>query len=46
MSITITVDDREVRAALEHLAWAAGNLSPALRDISELLAERTKEHFA
>jgi hypothetical protein len=44
--IAIEFDDRQIRAALDRLSAAAGNLRPALQDIGELLTETTKRRFA
>jgi hypothetical protein len=35
--ISVEFDDRQIRAALDRLSAAAGNLRPALQDIGELL---------
>ncbi|MFN3595274.1 MAG: phage virion morphogenesis protein [Thiobacillaceae bacterium] len=44
--IDITIDDREVREALERLQRRLSDLSPVMRDIGELLTERAKQRFA
>lgn len=46
MTISITWDDREVTRALQKLAANTNNLSPAFREIGELLVESTKERFS
>lgn len=43
--ITVTVDDNRIRAALLRLHHAAGDISPALREIREALVESTKARF-
>lgn len=43
--ITITIDDCDVRAALERLQRRISDLSPAMREIGELLVERAKGRF-
>lgn len=43
--INITLDDREVRQALERLQRRLSDLSPVMRDIGELLVERAKQRF-
>lgn len=43
--IRIAMDDRALREALERLQQRLGDLSPAMQDIGELLAERAKERF-
>lgn len=45
MKIGIEIDDREVRAALNRLAQAGGNLSPALQHVGEALMLSTKTRF-
>jgi len=42
---SITLDDAEVRAALERLAQRLDNLTPVMQDIGELLLARTKYRF-
>lgn len=44
--IDIQIDDREVRAALDRLQRRLSDLSPVMREIGELLAERAKSRFA
>lgn len=46
LPITVTIDDREVRAALERLAQRAGHLAPALTEIGEVLVQSTQARFA
>ena len=46
LPITITIDDRAVRAALERLAQRAGHLAPALAEIGEVLVQSTQDRFA
>lgn len=43
--IDIQIDDSEVRQALERLQRRLSDLSPVMRDIGELLAERAKQRF-
>ncbi len=45
LPITVTIDDREVRAALERLANRAGHLAPALAEIGEVLVRSTQDRF-
>jgi phage gpG-like protein len=42
---TITVDDRQVQAALEQLAQRMGNVNPVLRAVGEDIISRTKHRF-
>lgn len=41
----VIVDDRKIRAALQGLQKATGNISPALREIGQELVSRTKKRF-
>ena len=43
--IDITIDDRELKAALDRLQRSLSDMSPVMRDIGELLAERAKQRF-
>lgn len=43
--ITISVDDRNVLAALNDMIGKVSDISPALQDIGEHLAETTKRRF-
>lgn len=43
--ISITIDDRDVQAALERLQQKISDLTPAMREIGELLVERAKGRF-
>lgn len=42
---SIVVDDRDIREALSELARKAGDLTPAMRDIGELLVDSTRRRF-
>lgn len=44
--IDIQLDDREVRQALDRLERRLSDLSPVMREIGELIAERARERFA
>lgn len=44
--IGIEIDDRQVKAALEQLQRRVANMTPAMREIGELLTETTKQRFA
>jgi phage virion morphogenesis protein len=46
MVASIQWDDREVVKALQKLQHAAGDLSPAFKEIGEVLVESTKQRFA
>lgn len=43
--IRIEIDDREVRAALDHLARRAADLTPAMADIAQALESETERRF-
>lgn len=43
--IDIQIDDRELQAALQRLSRKLGDLTPVMRDIGELIIERTKDRF-
>jgi len=43
--IRIDIDDRDVRQALEKLQRKMGDMTPAMKDIGELLIETTKRRF-
>jgi phage virion morphogenesis protein len=43
--IDVQIDDREIRAALQNLLAATGNLDDVLEEIGEELTERTKQRF-
>lgn len=43
--IEIDIHDAEVRAALQRLQGRLSDLTPVMRDIGELLVERTKQRF-
>jgi len=43
--IKVEIDDRAIREALGRLMDDAGNIEPALADISEYLTESTKQRF-
>jgi len=45
MSALVTWDDREITRALQKLNAATGNLTPALKEIGEVLKESTIERF-
>lgn len=45
LPITVTIDDRAVRAALERLAQRAGHLALALEEIGEVLVQSTQGRF-
>ncbi|MDM7455770.1 MAG: phage virion morphogenesis protein [Tepidimonas sp.] len=44
--IDIQLDDRDLREALDRLQRRLSDLSPVMRDIGELLVERSKPRFA
>lgn len=44
--IEISVDDRELQAALRNLQQVTGNLRPALQKIGDKLKESTQQRFA
>ncbi|WP_119352930.1 phage virion morphogenesis protein [Azohydromonas sediminis] len=44
--IDIEIDDRQVRQALQRIQRRISDISPVMRDIGELLAERAKQRFA
>lgn len=44
-TITVTVDDAQVRAALTRLARRVANARPAMEDIARALANRTEDAF-
>jgi phage virion morphogenesis protein len=44
--IEVKWDDREVLKAMQNLQRSADNMSPALREIGEILTESTKKRFA
>lgn len=46
MTITLEIDDKEVRAVLARLAKRATNARPALLEIGEALRESTLRRFA
>jgi len=43
--IKVEIDDHAIREALKRLQAQAGNIEPALADISEYLTESTKQRF-
>lgn len=43
--ITVEFDDTKIKKALQDLQSATGDLSPAFREISEVLIESTKQRF-
>lgn len=43
--ITITIDDREVRAALTALQRQTGDMRPAFREIGEVMVQSTRQRF-
>ena len=45
MSIKVSINDAELRPALEALQDAMGNLDPALRQIGEYLVDSTRQRF-
>ena len=45
VTIRVTVDDSEVVAALDRLAAAGRDLTPAMRDVGEHLLNSTRERF-
>lgn len=44
--INVEIDTRQISAELNRLLARTGNLSPALREIGEILTESTKQRFA
>lgn len=44
--IDVKIDDAEVMKALQRLERAVGDISPALKEIGEVLVESTKQRFA
>ena len=42
---TVTVDDREVKKALDHLAKASGSLRPVMKRIGERLSRSADDNF-
>lgn len=44
--IEITIDDHEVKAAMERLMQRISDMSPVMHDIGETIVERTKQRFA
>ena len=44
--IEVKIDDTQVRRALQDLQRAVGDLSPAFKEIGEVLVESTKQRFA
>ena len=44
-SVTLTVDDAQVKAALARLTQALGDLAPALRDVGESLLRATDQRY-
>ena len=45
MKIDIEIDDREVRAALDRMTKAGGDLGPAMREIAGVLADAAEQAF-
>ena len=45
VTIRVTIDDSEVVAALDRLAAAGRDLTPAMRDVGEHLLNSTRERF-
>lgn len=43
--IDLTLDDREVRAALDRLQRRLSDMTPVMREIGELLTERARQRF-
>lgn len=43
--ISVIFHDREIMEALQQLEHAAGDISPALKEIGEVLVESTKQRF-
>ena len=43
--ISIDIDDREVKQALQTLQRRLGDMTPAMREIGEVLIETTKQRF-
>lgn len=43
--IEVKIDDAEIKRALQDLQRAVGDLSPAFREIGEVLVESTKQRF-
>lgn len=46
VTIKVEFDDREVRRALDRLAKAGADLTPAMREIGEVMVSSAKERFA
>lgn len=44
--IDIEIDDNKLKAALERIHRRLSDMTPVMRDIGELLVERTKQRFA
>lgn len=44
--IEVKIDDTQITRALQELQQAAGDLSPAFREIAEVLIESTKQRFS
>lgn len=44
--IKIELDDREVRQALDRLAWRVNNLTPALHDVGQALMEGSRQRIS
>lgn len=45
MSLSVTLDDKEVGSALQALLDAVGNMDPALKEIGDVLIDSTKQRF-
>jgi len=45
MSVSVTLDDKEVSSALQALLDAVGNIDPVLNEIGEVLIDSTKDRF-
>ena len=43
--ISIVINDAEILQALKKLEQSAGDLSPAMKEIGEVLVESTKQRF-
>jgi phage virion morphogenesis protein len=43
--IEVNIDDSQIRRSLQHLQHAAGDISPALREIGVVIVESTKRRF-
>ena len=46
VTIRVEFDDREVRRALDRLAKAGADLTPAMREIGETLLNSARERFS